>query len=177
MTDDAGRRKIIILAGPNGAGKTTFAATFLSGEANVARFINADRIAAALADTAPELVALRAGRLMLGEIASCIRDGESFAFETTLSGLSYLPHIRRWRQEGYRVTLIFLSLPSADSAVARVALRVEQGGHHIPEDVIRRRFDSGIDNFHRLYKDEVDDWILYDNGDAEPVILDVGERH
>lgn len=176
MTAGAGRKKIIILAGPNGAGKTTFAASFLSAEANIARFVNADRIAAALADRAPELVALRAGRLMLEEIASCVRDGESFAFETTLSGLSYLPHIRRWRQEGYWVTLVFLSLPSADFAVERVAFRVAQGGHHIPEDVIRRRFASGLDNFHLRYKDEVDDWILYDNADVEPVVLDVGER-
>lgn len=177
MTQEAARRKIIILAGPNGAGKTTFAASFLSAEANVARFINADRIAAALADAAPELVALRAGRLMLEEIASCVRDGESFAFETTLSGSSYLRHIKRWRQEGYWVTLIFLSLPSADFAVERVASRVEQGGHHIPEEVIRRRFGSGLDNFHRRYKDEVDDWILYDNADVEPVVLEVGERN
>ncbi|HEX8467517.1 MAG TPA: zeta toxin family protein [Allosphingosinicella sp.] len=177
MTVDAARRKIIILAGPNGAGKTTFAASFLSAEANIARFVNADRIAAALADTAPELVALRAGRLMLQEIASCVRDGESFAFETTLSGLSYLPHIRRWRQEGYRVTLMFLSLPSADWAVERVASRVEQGGHYIPEHVIRRRFASGLDNFYCRYKGEVDDWILYDNADVEPVVLEVGERN
>jgi predicted ABC-type ATPase len=177
VTDDAVRRKIIIIAGPNGAGKTTFAATFLSGEASIARFVNADRIAASLADDAPELVALRAGRLMLEEIASCVRDGESFAFETTLSGLSYLPHIRRWRQQGYRVILMFLSLPSADWAVERVALRVEQGGHHIPEEVIRRRFASGLDNFHSRYKGEVDEWILYDNSDVDPALLDLGERN
>lgn len=177
MTAVARGKRIIILAGPNGAGKTTFAASYLSGEVNIARFINADRIAASLAETAPELVALKAGRLMLEEIASCVRDGESFAFETTLSGLSYLPHIRRWRQKGYRVTLMFLSLPSADLAVERVAVRVEQGGHDIPEEVIRRRFASGLDNFHHRYKGEVDDWMLYDNADVEPVPLDVGERH
>ena len=177
MTAGAPSKKIIILAGPNGAGKTTFAAAFLSAEANIARFLNADRIAASLADGAPALVAFTAGRLMLEEIASCVRDGESFAFETTLSGLSYLPHIRRWRQEGYWVSLVFLSLPSADFAVERVAIRVEQGGHDIPEDVIRRRFASGLDNFHRRYKGEVDDWMLYDNADVEPVVLEIGERN
>ena len=168
-------RKIIIVAGPNGAGKTTFARSFLPVEPGLPRFINADAIAAGLAAFAPETAAIRAGRLMLEEIALCVRRGESFAFETTLSGLSYLRHIAAWRAQGYRVSLIFLSLPNAETAIARVASRVRQGGHHVPEPVIRRRFAAGLANFRKHYKDAVDDWVLYDNTKVEPAMIDWGE--
>ena len=167
-------KKIIILAGPNGAGKTTFARAFLPVEAGVPRFINADQIAAGLAAFAPETAAIRAGRLMLEEIALCAGRGDSFAFETTLSGLSWLRSIRQWRESGYRVSLYFLSLPSAEWAIERVALRVSQGGHDVPEAVICRRFKSGLDNFRRHYKLAVDDWTLYDNSGTTPVLLDLG---
>lgn len=167
--------KVIIIAGPNGAGKTTFARSFLPGEARLPRFINADLIAAGLAPFAPETAALRAGRLMLEEIARCVERRESFAFETTLSGLGYLRHIAEWRRLGYRVSLFFLSLPNAETAIARVAARVRQGGHNIPDAIIRRRFALGRDNFQRHYALAVDDWALYDNTGIEPVMLEWGE--
>ena len=176
MTGPADVKRIIIVAGPNGAGKTTFARAFLPAEANLPRFINADQIAAGLAAFAPETAAIRAGRVMLEEIALCAARGDDFAFETTLSGLSYLRSIREWKQRGYRVSLYFLCLPTAEWAIARVALRVSQGGHDVPEDVIRRRFSSGLENFHRPYKLAVDKWALYDNSGPEPVPLDFGER-
>jgi predicted ABC-type ATPase len=169
-------KKIIIIAGPNGAGKTTFARSFLPEEAQCPRFINADLIAAGLAPFAPETAALKAGRLMLEEIADCVGKGESFAFETTLSGLSYLNHIQRWRAQGYHVSLFFLSLPDADAAVARVAERVRQGGHHIPEDVIRRRFAAGLRNLERAYKSAVDAWARYDSVGESPTLLEWGEN-
>jgi len=165
-------RKVIIIAGPNGAGKTTFARSFLPAEANVPRFINADLIAAGLAPFDPDTAAIKAGRLMLEEIDLSAQRGESFAFETTLAGLSYLRRIERWRAQGYRVSLFFLSLPNAEAAIARVASRVRQGGHDIPEEVIRRRFAAGLENFHRRYKLAVDDWALYDNTGTEPVMLE-----
>ena len=165
-------KKIIIIAGPNGAGKTTFAKDFLPVEANTLNFINADLIAAGLAPFDPESAALKAGRLMLEEIDECVDAGKSFAFETTLAGLTYVRKIQLWQRLGYKVKLWFLSLPNADAAVARVAQRVMQGGHHIPEDVIRRRFKSGLDNFHHRYKLVVDSWALYDNAGIEPQLLD-----
>jgi predicted ABC-type ATPase len=169
-------RRIIIIAGPNGAGKTTFARSFLPEEAGLTRFINADAIAAGLAAFAPETAAIRAGRLMLAEIARCAQRGESFAFETTLSGMRYLKHIELWRSQGYTVSLFFLSLPNVETAIARVAERVQQGGHDIPEAVIRRRFASGRNNFQRHYQSAVDDWALYDNTGAEPILLDWGQK-
>lgn len=176
MIAGAQDRKIIMIAGPNGAGKTTFARSFLPVEAQLPRFINADLIAAGLAPFAPETAALRAGRLMLQEIGQCAKRGESFAFETTLSGLGYLRQIAGWQAQGYRVSLFFLSLPDVETAVARVAARVRQGGHDIPEPVIRRRFVAGRTNFQRHYKPAVDDWALYDNAGPEPVMLEWGEK-
>jgi predicted ABC-type ATPase len=165
-------KKIIIIAGPNGAGKTTFARAFLPEEAHCPRFINADLIAAGLSPFAPEVAAIRAGRLMLRETMECAAKGESFAFETTLSGLAYLRHIRQWRSQGYRVTLYFLSLPSVDIAIERVSQRVRQGGHAIPESVIRRRFAVGRTNFSKHYQRIVDDWAVYDNSGGEPVLIE-----
>lgn len=169
-------KRIIIIAGPNGAGKTTFARSFLPAEAQCPRFINADLIATGLSPFAPEAAAIKAGRLMLKEIAECVHKGESFAFETTLSGLSYLSHIREWRAMGYHVSLYFLSLPDAETAIARVAERVRQGGHDIPEAVIRRRFAAGRRNFHTAYKSLVDAWALFDNVGETPVLLELEEN-
>ena len=98
-------REIIILAGPNGAGKTTFARSFLPAEGKLTRFINADLIAAGLAPFSPETAAVRAARQMLEELASSVERGESFAFESTLSGLSYLRQIEHWRAKGYHVSI------------------------------------------------------------------------
>lgn len=168
-------RRIVIIAGPNGAGKTTFAREFLPNEANCPNFVNADLIAAGLSPFAPELAAFKAGRIMLKTIADHVRRSESFAFETTLSGLAYAQMIPAWQSTGYAVKLIFLSLPNADMAVQRVAARVVQGGHNIPEATILRRFSGGIKNFDR-YKLLVNSWQLYDNSGIPPVLLEEGEK-
>ncbi len=167
-------KKIIIIAGPNGAGKTTFARAFLPAEAQCPRFINADLIAAGLSPFLPEAEAFKAGRLMLKEIIECVSRGESFAFETTLSGLVYLRQIRNWHNLGYHISLFFLRLSSVEMAVARVAERVRQGGHDIPEAVIRRRFEAGRINFEQRYRDVVDAWAVYDNSDNEPILIEWG---
>ena len=164
--------KIIIIGGPNGAGKTTFAREFLPHEAGCPVFVNADLIAAGLSPFAPERAAIQAGRLMLDAIAQHVARRESFAFETTLSGRAYARQIPQWRQLGYHVELFFLSLPSADVAVQRVAERVRQGGHDIPEATIRRRFDSGARLFSDVYQPLVDQWVLYDNSGDEPLLMD-----
>jgi len=170
------RRKILIIAGPNGAGKTTFAQELLPKEADCLQFVNADLIAAGLSPFVPELAAVRAGRLMLQTIFSLASSGQGFAFETTLAGLSYLRHIRRWQVDGYHVTLFYLKLPSPEVAISRVAQRVRQGGHDVPEAVIRRRFAAGWKNFEERYRDAVDTWALYDNTGEEPRLIDWGEK-
>ena len=135
-----------------------------------------DLIAAGLSPFDPERAALRAGRLMLQEIKRRVRAGESFAFETTLSGRGYAKAIPLWQAAGYHVKLIFLSLPSAELAVSRVAARTAQGGHDVPEEVIRRRFDAGRRNFENLYRELVDTWILYENSESKPVAMASGDN-
>lgn len=164
-------KRIVIIAGPNGAGKTTFAREFLPTDAELPNFVNADLIAAGLSPFAPDVAAFKAGRIMLETIAEYVKHGESFSFETTLSGLTYAQMIPVWRSSGYLVKLIFLSLPDVEFALVRVATRVRQGGHNVPEDVIRRRLAHGIANFER-YKLLVDSWQLYDNSGVPPVLLD-----
>ena len=166
------RKEILILAGPNGAGKTTFAREFLPREAGCPTFVNADLIAAGLSPFEPHRFALRAGKLMLQMISEHVVRGESFGFETTLAGRNFARSIRQWRVGGYYVTLIFLSLPTAEMAIQRVAERVRQGGHSVPDDVVRRRFHSGWEHFETLYKPIVDAWALYDNAGAEPILVD-----
>lgn len=167
--------KVIMIAGPNGAGKTTFAREFLPAEAGLPVFINADLIAAGLAPFDPTSVAFRAGRIMLEEIDAHAAAGRSFAFETTLAGHTYVRRIERWRADGYTVELIFLSLPSAEEAIRRVAMRVAQGGHDVPADVIRRRFEAGMRNFVEIYKQRVDYWTLFDNSGVD--LLRLAEGH
>ncbi len=168
--------KVVIIAGPNGAGKTTFAREFLPNEAHCPAFINADLIAAGLSPFQPETVALRAGRLMLEEIEERVRHRQSFAFETTLSGRTYAKKIHEWQTLGYHVKLIFLLLPNPEVAVARVAARVAQGGHNVPVDIIRCRFDLGLHNLESIYKPLVDAWILYDNSGSVPRLIEWGEK-
>ena len=166
---------ILIIAGPNGAGKTTFAMEYLPNEGDCPAFVNADLIAAGLNPFRPDDIAVRAGRLMLQEIDGHARRGGCFAFETTLSGLGHARRIPRWRAAGYRVRLVFLRLPTPEVAVARVAQRVAQGGHGVPESAIRRRFVRGWRNFEHTYRDLVDEWELYDNAGRAPALLAEGE--
>ena len=167
-------KRIFVIAGPNGAGKTTFAIEFLPREADCPDFINVDLIAAGLSPFDPDRAAIRAGRLMLTEIRSRVREGSSFAFETTLSGHGYAKMIPHWRTAGYYTKLIFLNLPTSDLAIARVAARVAQGGHNVPEDVIRRRFERSLRNFRNVYCALVNRWEWYDNSGITPRLISAG---
>ncbi|MGH9381600.1 MAG: AAA family ATPase [Thermoanaerobaculia bacterium] len=158
---------VVLLAGPNGAGKSTSAARLLRGALAVDEFVNADTIAQGLSAYRPEGVAMTAGRAMLERLRLLARERRDFAFETTLAGLGHSRWLRTLRSSGYRAHLVFLALPSADMAVARVAERVRQGGHSVLEDVVRRRFVSGLRNLFASYLDAVDTWQVYDNSDVQ----------
>ena len=170
------KQRIIIIAGPNGAGKTTFAREYLLKEAHCPDFINVDLIAAGLSPFDPDRVAIQAGRLMLSEIERRVRKRESFAFETTLSGHGYARMISQWRAAGYRVRLVFLGLPDPEMAIARVAIRVKQGGHNVSRKVIRRRFEAGLRNFKDVYMHLVDKWEWYDNSGDTPRMISSGRN-
>jgi len=165
MTAASNAPLVVVLAGPNGAGKSTSAARLLRGALAVEEFVNADTIAAGLSAYRPEAAAIAAGRIMLERLNFLARRRGDFAFETTLSGRGHARWLRQLRAVGYRVHLIFLSLPDPDLAVARVAERVRHGGHNVPEPVVRRRFASGLTNLFTCYSDAVDSWQLFDNAD------------
>ncbi len=167
-------QRVIIIAGPNGAGKTTFAREFLPAEGQCPTFINADLIAAGLSPFSPYLAAVEASGLMLERVRQMVSDRRNFAIETTLSGKAYLAMIDQWRRFGYQVELLFLRLPSSDLAVERVRQRVAQGGHHVPETDIRRRFHRGMINFETKYRSIVDVWQVYDASRWPPILIDQG---
>jgi len=157
---------LYIIAGCNGAGKTTASFTVLPEMLNCREFVNADEIAKGLSPFNVEGVAIQAGRLMIKRMIQLLKDGDTFAFETTLSTRSYVKLIKQAQRRGYFVTLLFFSLATPEQAVKRVAKRVSQGGHDIPYDVILRRYDAGLRNLFKLYIPVCDYWALYDNSDV-----------
>ena len=154
---------VVVLAGPNGAGKSTLAPDLLQGALQVTEFVDADVIARKLSPVDTQGAAITAGREMLKRIRDLARQGGSLAFETTLASRSFLPWLRSLTRLGYQFHLVFLWLPSADFAVARVADRVRLGGHDVPEGTIRRRYAAGIRNFFGLYRPLATSWRVYDS--------------
>lgn len=168
------KRTLYVIAGCNGAGKTTASFTVLPEMLGCREFVNADEIAKGLSPFNPEGVAIQAGRLMIDRVIHLLKEGETFAFETTLATRSYVKLIQQAQKRGYFVTLLFFSLNSPEQAVARVAKRVSQGGHNIPEDVIYRRFKAGLENLFNLYIPVVDYWSLYDNSSVPSIKIASG---
>lgn len=162
---------VYIIAGPNGAGKTTFAREFLPHYADCRTFINADLIAQGLSPLSPDAAAFHAGRLMLEEIQRLAVTGRDFGFESTLSGRTYMPLIRELRQRGYATHLFFLWLPSTRFALSRIRNRVRKGGHDVPAQVVRRRFERSLHNFFAHYRAIVNSWILFDNSGTLPNVI------
>ncbi|MDD5656485.1 MAG: zeta toxin family protein [Elusimicrobia bacterium] len=160
--------QLFVIAGPNGAGKTTFAREFLPHFAKCREFINADLIAGGLSPFSPETAAIEAGRIMLRKIGELVAQRHTFAFETTLSGRGYLALFKRLRQDGYRIHVIFLWLPSVELAIRRVKDRVSRGGHSVPEHDVRRRFCRGLRNLLTDYHELLDSWVLLDNSGSRP---------
>lgn len=142
---------LYIIAGPNGAGKTTVSYNLLPDVLHCPNFVNADEIARGLSPFAPETVSLQAGRIMLQRIEELLSQRVDFAIETTLATRSYVQLIRRAQALGYKVHLIFFFLENEEQAIQRVAQRVSNGGHNIPEEDIRRRFKRGIYNLINIY--------------------------
>lgn len=147
----------------NGAGKTTLSFTILPEIFNCDEFVNADEIARGLSPLNPSKAGIRAGRLMLERIQDLFIRNETFAFETTLSTRSYKSLVLEARKAGFEVILLFLVLDSVELAKKRVATRVKEGGHDIPEKVIERRFENGLKNFFNIYLSIVNKWIIVDN--------------
>ena len=166
-------KRLYIIAGCNGAGKTTASYTILPEILDCKEFVNADEIAKGLSPFRPEKARIEAGRLMLKRIKTLLEFGENFAFETTLSTRSYVNFIEKAKERNYQVTCLFFWLHSVELAISRVETRVREGGHHIPEDVIRRRYKSGLMNFFKLFLPRVDNWLFVNNsGDTYEIIAE-----
>jgi predicted ABC-type ATPase len=164
-------KEIVLLGGPNGAGKTTTARVLLPEFFHLHPFLNADDIARDLAPWDVESAALAAGRVLIERMQALVRDGESFALESTLSGKSYVPLLKDCKTNGWRVTLYYFWLPSPEHSIARVAGRVSQGGHDIPDDVIYRRFKTGLWNMRHLYLPLADTAAIYDNSGQRRILI------
>ena len=163
--------KCIIIAGPNGAGKTTLAREFLAQEADVVHFVNPDLIASGLSPLRPELAAIAAGRIFLRELDRLAKHRKDFAFESTLSGLTYLSRLKRWKRSGYRIEIIYLRMSSPQLALRRIAARVKQGGHKVPRADVIRRFTRSWSNFEKHYRLLADAWSVYDNSGDKAKLL------
>jgi predicted ABC-type ATPase len=163
---------VVVLSGPNGAGKSTMAARLLVGALRVTEYVDADVFARALPSS--EAAAITAGRAVLHRLDELATERLSFGFETTLASRSFGSRIQRLIAAGYECHLVFLWLPSADFAVARVADRVRLGGHTVPETTIRRRYNSGLRNFFSLYQALTTTWRMYDNSVDQPRLVASG---
>jgi predicted ABC-type ATPase len=162
---------LYIIGGANGSGKTTAAMNLLPNFLKCFEFVNADAIAAGLSPFNQESVAIEAGRLMLQRLRFLSDSGSNFAFETTLAARTFTPFITDCKQKGYTINLIYFWLQSPNLAVERVARRVASGGHSIPEDVIRRRYERGRKNLIYLYLPLCDGWMVYDNSTLSPILV------
>jgi predicted ABC-type ATPase len=156
---------VVIVAGPNGAGKSTAAPRLLRDYLGITEFVNADVIAQGLSAFNPAGMAMQAGRIMLNRMRELADERKSFACETTLAARSYAIWMQELRASGYKVQLVYLWLRSPETAIERVAERVRNGGHHVPEDVVRRRYERGLDNLFNIYMPIVDSWVILDNSD------------
>lgn len=159
---------VVVIAGPNGAGKSTLAPALLRDTLSIPEYVNADTIAEGLSAFAPEEASFDAGRVMLERLRGLANKKEDFAFETTLATRFYAGWLRELQSVGYRTSLIFLWLPNAETAIARVDERVRLGGHSIPEETIRRRYDRGLKNLFELYLPSVNVWRVFNAAQQKP---------
>jgi predicted ABC-type ATPase len=162
---------LYVIAGPNGSGKTTFSKKFLPDYVECLEFVNVDLIAKGLSPFTPERAILQAGRIMLEQIHSLGNRGIDFGFETTLAGKTYIKLLNELKQKGYSIHLFFLWIKNVKLALERIELRVQQGGHSIPEATVRRRFRRGIFNFFHEYQPIVDSWVIFDNSEDVPKMI------
>ncbi|WP_276724996.1 zeta toxin family protein [Capnocytophaga granulosa] len=165
------KKQLYIITGCNGAGKTTASFTILPEVLDCKEFINADEIAKGLSPFQPESVAMQAGRIMLARMDELLCQGVDFAFETTLATKSYKQKIEWAQANGYEVTLLFFWLRNSKLAKKRVAQRVSEGGHNIPDEIIERRYHSGITQLITTYMDMIEKYYIFDNSEGESILI------
>lgn len=166
---------LVLLAGPNGSGKTTFINRFLRQRAEAFRFVNPDEVARDLTGDGAARD-LMAGRLVLERLDQLLVERADVVLETTLATRSHAGRIRKWKAAGYRAELVYLRPPSAEFSIMRVARRVAQGGHGIPEAALRRRFALSLDYLETVYKPLMDSWEVYASSDEGLSLIEMSPR-
>lgn len=168
------KKRLYIISGCNGAGKTTASYSLLPEVFQCKEFVNADEIARGLSPFNPEGVAIDAGKVMLQRITDLLAREETFAIETTLASRTLNTLVEKAQASGYSVKLLFFWLNSTNLAVRRVAQRVREGGHNIPENVIKRRYVAGIKNLFKIFIPIVDNWLIADNSAVPRTLIAEG---
>lgn len=169
-------KNVYIIAGPNGSGKTTFANKFLPDYVKCPNFVNADLIASGLSPFSPWSAAIKAGKLVLGQIHEFAKLEVDFAFESTLAGKLYVNLFKDLKRKSYKLHLFFLWIPDPELAIARIKDRVAEGGHDVPAKDVRRRFKRSISNFFNLYQPLLDSWMLFNNAGSVPALIAKGKN-
>ena len=164
-------KNVYIIAGPNGSGKTTFAKKFLPDYTKCQNFVNADLIAQGLSPFSTQISAIRAGRVVLEQLHYYANKNMDFAFESTLSGKTYINFFKELKRKGYNLHLFFLWIPSPGLALSRIKDRVAEGGHDVPKQDVCRRFGRSIYNFFKFYRPLLNSWMLFDNSEPKPKLI------
>lgn len=154
-------KELLIVGGPNGAGKSTFVAEYL--KQHPCPYLCADLVATELPHLDAFARQIEAGREFLRRIEVQLAHGENFIIESTLSGRTLRTFLQRARDAGYSITIVFVYLDSASTCIDRVRQRVRRGGHHVPDEDVRRRFARSCDNFWHIYCKIADQWVVYYN--------------
>ncbi len=165
--------RLFLICGPNGAGKTTYAFAHIRAVAGSAHFVNLYEIARGLSPLDPLLARLRAARVALKMTRDFIRARVTFSIETTLAGKTHLRTLEAARAAGYGVTLLYFAALSPEVCLSRVARRVSEGGHDIPEADLRRRFARSLDNLPG-YAGLADIWRVFDVAGAAAKVVAEG---
>ena len=162
-----------MVAGPNGVGKTTYAYRHIRAVSGSVHFVNLDEIARGLSPLDPEVARTAAARVALERMREFIAGRVSFSLETTLAGRTHLQTIALAREKGFGVRLLFFIVPDVATCLARIARRVSEGGHNVPEQDVRRRYTRALANV-PIYAKEVDMWRVFDNSGGSPRVVAEG---
>jgi len=160
-------KELLIVGGPNGSGKSTFVAAYLDDFR--CPYLCADSIAKEpeFQRLEPWALSIAAGREFIERIERQLTLDEDFIVETTMSGRSLRNFLLRAKKAEFSITIFFVYLNSPDTCIARVRQRVRRGGHHVPEDDIRRRFSRSLANFWQIYREIADYWYVVYNSETD----------
>ena len=160
---------LYIIAGANGSGKSTLASELLPAEK--LEFLNADNIAHEICPENIESVKIKAGKIVLNKLNELLNKKKSFVIETTLAGKNHIKTIKKARELGYKVVLIYSNVDTPEMCENRIKVRVLNGGHDIPQNDIVRRFYRSKNNFINMYQNLVSEWNIFYNGSSEYILV------